>query len=456
MNGIIAAISTPPGKGGVALIRISGEGTAELLDRVFRPRSGRPMSSYPPRHAVWGDIIEGERPIDDGIATLFSAPASYTGEDMAEITCHGGALISAKVLGAVYAAGATPAEAGEFTRRAFLSGKLTLTDAESVSLLLEAKTDAQLAVSACAAREKMRERTGHISEMLLSLLSSLYASIDYPDEDLGELTSDQILASLEQAKAETEALAATYRAGHAVAEGIPAVLCGRPNVGKSSVYNCLVGDDVAIVTDTAGTTRDVLERTVSVEGVTLRLMDTAGLRQTYEQVEQIGIDRARAAMDKAELILAVFDGSAPLGEEDLAWLEELKHRKHQTLAIVNKSDRETAVDVDRLKDAARAVCFCTAKEGDVSSLRRSIASLYLDEGFVPGESATVISARQKASLDRALTHMEAATLAFCSGLAQDAASTDIEMALSALGELDGRQVSEAIVGEIFSRFCVGK
>ena len=453
----IAAISTPPGKGGVAIIRISGDKALSVASRCFAPMSGRPLTSYPGRHAVYGHILSDGRPIDDGLAIYYRAPASYTGEDMVELSCHGGILLTQKVLEEVFSQGAVQAAAGEFTRRAFVNGKLSLSRAEAVGRLLDAQTEAQMRLAAPDASEALEGEVGRIYGMLLSLLSSLYADIDYPEEELGELPDGEIIARLKEAEAALTALLSTYRTGHAIAEGIRCVICGRPNVGKSSLYNLLCGDDSAIVTDEAGTTRDVLEKTVACGQVTLRLCDTAGLREADNAVEKIGVARSRDRIRTAELILAVFDASEPLSDEDRGLLETLKAQKKVCrVGILNKSDLPRKAETDKIASVCDRVISLSARHDSREALCRLIEELFLCGSVTPGHTAILSGARQAASVRRAKECLGAAMAAFSAGYAHDVASSDIERAMTALGEIDGREVSEQVTAEIFSHFCVGK
>ena len=253
---VIAAISTPPGKGGVAVIRMSGVGSPDIAEAVFQPISGKRIFDYPPRTQIYGYIIYNGEKIDDGMLTYFPSPSSYTGEDVVEVSCHGGVLVTRTVLEALLCAGARPAEAGEFTRRAFINGKLSLSEAEAIGTLLEAKSHEQICLSSLPARTKLNERVNEIRADITDIMSSIYARIDYPDEDLGEFSNEETVERLLLARKKLARLINTYRTGRAICEGISAVICGKPNVGKSTLYNLLLGEDAAIVTDIAGTTRD--------------------------------------------------------------------------------------------------------------------------------------------------------------------------------------------------------
>ncbi len=460
----IAAISTPPGKGGVAVIRVSGDGAFEIARRVFKPLSQRDIEDYPKRTQIYGYIIsEGER-IDDGMLTLFASPASYTGEDTAEISCHGGMLVTRTVLEALFTAGAMPAEAGEFTQRAYINGKLTLTEAESIGTLLEAASREQIKLSSLPARMKLNADIEALRMDITDIMSSIYARIDYPDEDLGELCSDEVPRRLTVVEKKLTALIDTYRTGRAIKEGISASIVGKPNVGKSTLYNLLLGEDAAIVTDIAGTTRDVLEKTVALGRVALNISDTAGVRDAndIDEVERIGISRSKERLSTAELILAVFDGSQPLDRDDYALIEELRSADGCKICIINKTDKaEKTPSLFKNEDMAifTETVYISARDGGgeaVALLSRTVDRLFTDEKISVGNDAIVSSARQHASLLRARDFIRTAIDAYRIGLSEDAASSDIEMALGAIGEIDGRSVSESIVADIFSKFCVGK
>ena len=463
---VIAAISTPPGKGGVAVIRMSGNGSFEIAKRVFQPISGKNISDYPARTQIYGYIIYNEERIDDGMLTRFPAPHSYTGEDTVEISCHGGILITRCVLEALFAAGATPAEPGEFTRRAFIGGKLSLSEAEAIGTLLEATSREQIRLSASPARKKLNEAVESVRSSLISLMSSIYARIDYPDEDLGEFTDEQTLDGLTKIRSELECLIDTYKTGRAINEGISAVICGKPNVGKSTLYNLLAGEDAAIVTEIAGTTRDILERTVSLGRVTLRLTDTAGVRsdEGVDKVERIGICRSKDRIEASELILAVFDLSRGFDEADRELIDEISRAGGYKLCILNKADItdgknppfDTSLLPKGLFGETVSISADRDSSGTIESLTSIINRLFTDEKISCGHDAIVSSARQHAALLRARSFIDTAIDAYSVGLPADAASSDIEMAIGAISELDGRAVSDTVVSDIFTKFCVGK
>ena len=457
---VIAAVSTPPGKGGVAIIRVSGHGAFEIADRVFFPVSGKNFSMCEPRKQIYGHIIEDGERIDDVLATRFPAPHSYTGEDTVEIGCHGGVLVTRTVLEALLRAGAVPATAGEFTRRAFINGRLSLTEAEAISDLLEAKSRDQIRLSGDRARSRLTERISAIRKNLVELMSSIYARIDYPDEDLGDFSDSEVLARVINIKEDCENLLSTYRTGRAISEGINAVVCGKPNVGKSTLYNLLIGEDAAIVTDIPGTTRDVLERSIPLGKVMLKLSDTAGIRESDEtdDVERIGIKKSRKMIDKSELLFAIFDISRPFDDEDKLILDAISSVSAPKIALLNKVDLTSSFDENKLC-GFDAVIRISAKEKEsevIWALADHVNKLFTDERLAIGEDAVISSARQYAALSRCLDFLRAAAENLEIGFSQDAVSSDIERALGAISELDGRAVSEEIVSDIFSKFCVGK
>ena len=460
-QGVICAISTPPGKGGVAVIRMCGEGAFDIIGEVFAPLSKRALTDYPPRTQVYGYIVDGEEKVDDCLVTLFPAPNSYTGEETVEISCHGGLLVTRTVLETLITHGALYAEAGEFTRRAFINGKLTLSEAEAIGTLLEAKSREQLRLSSRPSRERLANRIATIRGALTSLMGSIYARIDYPDEDLGEFTDEESLAELKKIYADLSSLIDTYRTGRVITEGIATVICGKPNVGKSSLYNLLTGEDSAIVTEIEGTTRDLLEKSVPLGRVILNLTDTAGIRdgEGIDKVEKIGISRSRERIAEADLVLAVFDLSRDVDDKDRELLSLLDSVDATKICILNKADAKGGDGFDEVT-AHFEYTVTLSTEGDrdgaISTLSTLIDRLFTDEMISSGRDAIVSSARQHSSLCNARTYILSAIEAYEGGLSCDLASSDIELAIGAIGELDGRGVSESVVSDIFSRFCVGK
>ncbi|MBR2721286.1 MAG: tRNA uridine-5-carboxymethylaminomethyl(34) synthesis GTPase MnmE [Clostridia bacterium] len=457
----VAAVSTPRGKGGVAMLRVSGSQALQICERVFCPHNQKRLTQMPARQAIYGRILapdaSGEwRSVDDGIATCFRAPASFTGEDTVEICCHGGILLTQTVLSALIAAGARPAEAGEFTRRAFLNGKLGLSAAEALGDILEAQSAEQLALAHNGMQGKVSARVGEIYDSMCKILASIYVKIDYPDEDLEDMNREEMLAALDACEASLLDLIKTYRTGHAIAEGISTVICGKPNVGKSSLYNRILGRDAAIVTDVEGTTRDILSDSATLGRVTLRLFDTAGLHRTEDTVEKIGIERARKALTDAELILAVFDGSRAPDGEDLALAEELATSSATVIALLNKRDLGACEDAFYRARFAHVIPISVQSGEGFSVLSDTVEQLFCDGSLDTRHDVILSNARQHGAAFAALCALRAAQKGLREGLATDLCCTDVEAAMRALSELDGRAVTEDIISQIFSHFCVGK
>lgn len=516
----IAAISTPYGKGGVALIRISGDGAIDIAASVFFPANRRPLADIKDRTSVFGSIrmpvpgtdeaslplpeadnqehiTEAVTPdgtatdfrnasaesaaktckfpgadtsvsigeeIDTGLCTIFRAPHSFTGEDTAEISCHGGVLVTSHVLAAVLASGARQALPGEFTRRAFLNGKMGLDAAEALGSLLDAKTGEQLRLAHTGMKGILGNKTAEIYRDLTHVLSSVFACIDYPDEDLAEMSREDMANAVRSIFDRLGALADTWKTGRAIMEGIPTVLLGRVNAGKSSLYNLLSGRDAAIVTDIAGTTRDVLTETLALGKVTLRLSDTAGIRETSDAVERIGVERALRASEEAGLLLAVFDASVALSEDDFSLIGRLfaEFPDIPVIAVLNKCDLPVVTDEARLRSAfgdcpPAAIIRLSARTGSgLPELTKTVENLFLDGSLDPATDAIVLGARQYAAILRARDAVGAALASIDAGYPVDLSCDDLENAMSALSELDGRAVSEDVVADIFSRFCVGK
>lgn len=450
----IAAVSTAKGKGGVAMIRISGPDALDVAKRVFRTHG--PQITH--RKCIYGDIIKENEIIDDGTLTYFAAPHSYTGEDVCEICCHGGIYVTSAVLEAVLLSGARMAGAGEFTRRAYINGKLTLSRAEAVGAIIDARTEYQLKLSSSQERGVLSAKLSEIRDDMLSMLARSYATIDYPDEDIAEEERESMGRSLDKIISELEFLKNSYRAGRAIAEGIKTAIAGKPNSGKSTLYNRIFGSDVSIVTDIEGTTRDVIEHTVSLGGVTLSLSDTAGIRETSDTVEKIGVERAKSKINEAELVICVFDGStreSTLDDEII----DLSLGK-SAIAVINKCDCEKKISPEfeeKIREKFRYVISASAKTGaGVEEIARVIAKMYDLSEINISSDAIISNARQHSSVQLALEGAKEARETFLSWESNDIVCYSLERALAELEMIDSRNVSEKIVNEIFSHFCVGK
>lgn len=457
----IAAVSTPRGKGGIAVIRISGSDAISVASRFFKPKSGKTLEEYASRSAVFGSILDSEdSPVDEGLCTIFRAPASFTGEDVIEISCHGGLAVTEAVYLSALAHGATAAGPGEFTRRSFLNGKMSLTESEAVGLLIDADTKERMALSGGAVRGNVSQKIKAIASSLLDTMTALYAAIDYPEEDVGDEGEREIENTLRNAQNEVKKLLDSYKMGRAITDGVKTVICGRPNVGKSSLFNAMVGDDSAIVTSVAGTTRDILRETVSFGGITLRISDTAGIHGSEDVVEKIGIDRAELEMKQSELLIAVFDGSEALSAEDKELIGKINEITAAKIGVINKSDRGNALsedDENMIKNAVSEVLYISAKENEgVESLADAVAKLYGSDILNPSTDAVIWDVRQRELLSRSYANLGEAVDAIEAGAPIDAVCSYAELALASLNETDGRGIDETIVNEIFKRFCVGK
>lgn len=455
MPDTIAAIATASAAAAVGIVRLSGAETRRVLAALFTPVDGRSAVELPPRRMTYGTVRDAEgRTLDHALAVVFSAGHSYTGEESAELHCHGSPVVLQEVLRAAFAAGARQARAGEFTERAFLNGKMDLTEAEAVIDLIDAETAEAARNAAAQVDGALRRPLEQVYDALLSLTSRFYAVVDYPDEDIGDLQREDMLDTLRRAENRLEELLATFSRGKLLKLGVPTVILGRPNVGKSSLLNALLGYDRAIVTDVAGTTRDTVEEKVRVGHVLLRLCDTAGIHQTEDAVEKIGVERARAAARQASLALLVLDGSSPLTEADREAMA-LARQAPNLLVAVNKSDLPRAVDIGRLADEFDNVVSLSARSGEgVSVLCDAIGALYPAGEGRPGELLT--NARQADAVSRALASVRSARSALRIGMTPDVVLTDAEAALEALGELNGKHIRDDLIQTIFSRFCVGK
>ena len=448
----VAAIATPLGEGAIGVIRISGEEALSVANKVFFPFSQKPLSDMQGYTAAYGEIKENGKVIDDAVALVFKAPKSYTGEDVVEISIHGGRIMLRNVLRIILENGAYPAGPGEFTKRAFLNGKLDLTKAESIMGLISARSESELRLSRAAHIGKVSQKIKKIEDDLVSADAAIAAFSDYPDEDIEGLDYDNFLSMLKNAKSEIEKMINSYDAGRILREGIETVIVGKPNVGKSTLMNMLSGAERSIVTDVAGTTRDVIEDTVTVGDITLKLADTAGIHETEDAVESIGVERAKGRIDTAELVLAVFDGNSPLDKNDLLLLEKIKSKN--TIIIINKTDLENRLDLSVFK-GFRKVEISAKNLSGYEQLSKAVAEMSGTANLSP-DSAVLIGERQRACAVRALDGVNEAINALESGCTMDAVGICVDDAISALFELTGKRVTNEVTDEIFRKFCVGK
>ena len=444
----IAAVATPAGPGAIGILRLSGPRAADIAAAVFRPLGKKGLLERPVRTLVYGDLLDREGQVIDRVLCTYSrGPESYTGEDTAELHCHGSPMVLTLGLEALFAQGARQAGPGEFTQRAFLNGRLDLAQAEAVADLLDAQSREGARHAAGQLSGALSRRVGEIYSALVDLMAHFHAVLDYPDEDIDPFTQEQLSQDLTQQETALERLLATYRRGRQLSRGVRCAIVGRPNAGKSSLLNALVGYERAIVTDIPGTTRDTVEENVELGGVPLRLIDTAGLRDSADPIEQLGVERSRAAMEEAELILLVVDAAAEMTAEDA----ELA----RAVAESGKPWIFVAANGTEVRAAARTVELSSKTGEGLDSLAQAVAELFpRDAGSGYGELLT--NARQAQAAQRALEGVRRAKEALALGVTPDALLTDVEEALAALGELTGQSVSEDVTARIFQRFCVGK
>ena len=451
----IAAIATAPGAGGIAIVRLSGPESYEVAAKVFRPANpAKKVANAKGYTAMFGAFVEGEEAFDEGVALFFRAPHSYTGEDVVELSCHGGSAVARRLVECCIAAGAAPAAPGEYTRRAFLNGKLGLTQAEAVMDLISADGRQGAALANASLNGALAKKIGAEKDALTALQAHLTAWVDFPEEDVPALEDAQLVSTLTAVKEELDTLIRNYDAGAVLREGVDCAIVGRPNAGKSTLLNLLAGFDRAIVTPVAGTTRDVVEQAVRLGDIRLNLFDTAGLRETEDAIEAEGIRRSWKKLDEAGLILAVFDGSEPLTREDLALAQRCAGRL--AIALVNKEDKPTQFDAEIIAgDFAMVLPVCCQEEGSRRVIAAAVARL-LGTNNIDPHAASLSGQRQLAAATRARDAVAGALDAVSGGFGLDAVSVCVDDALDALCDLTGENASENVINEVFERFCVGK
>lgn len=454
----ISAVATALGEGSVGIIRISGNRALAIGETLFKAASGKPLGTYPVNTLVYGHVYDTNGSlVDEVLAVYMRAPRSYTAEDVVEIQCHGGVQALQKILQLTYGAGARPAEAGEFTKRAFLNGRIDLTQAEAVMDIIRSRSEASLKLAARQQQGQLAGELRSIRKTLVDIIVNLEAVIDYPEEDIEDVTYSTVQENLSGAVGKIEKLLANAHTGKILREGLRTAIVGRPNVGKSSLLNALLKEERAIVSQYAGTTRDVIEEQLLLGGVPLVLADTAGIRSTDDFVEKIGVEKSRQLLNDAELVICVIDGSVGLTPEDEEILAAAEGRP--CVIIVNKSDLEQAVDINALKERFGADKVMTLSAKTLSGMEDFTAWLknyvYGSEGTL-GDGAYIQNARQERLLREALASLEDAAGAAENMLPYDCIVIDVRTAIDLLGEITGDTVQDEIINEIFSRFCIGK
>ena len=452
MSEAIAAIATGTQVSAIGIVRLSGEGVLGMADALFFPASGQRMSEQEDHRLCYGRLCRRDgRLLDLCLCTLSRAPNSYTGEDTVEFQCHGSPMVLRTLLEELFALGARQARPGEFTKRAFLNGRMSLTEAEAVADLIDAESEEAVCNAAGQLSGALQRRMGRIYASLTEISAHYHAVLDYPDEDIEAFTLARYRGTVEAALEDLERLLGTFDRGRLLNAGIPTVIVGRPNAGKSSLLNALLGYDRAIVTAVPGTTRDTIEERLHLGGLCLRLTDTAGIRETGDEVERLGVERSRAALEQAELVIAVVDGSRDRGGEDREILRAAEGAK-KALVVLSKKDLGTVTE--RVETCLSVIPVSNVTGEGIEELEKAIAALFPLPEVPAGEILT--NTRQRDALGRAAESLRAALTAMGEGCTPDIVLTETETAMAALGELSGRTVREDVTERIFQRFCVGK
>ncbi|MDO5560381.1 MAG: tRNA uridine-5-carboxymethylaminomethyl(34) synthesis GTPase MnmE [Oscillospiraceae bacterium] len=450
----IAAISTPNAVGGISVIRISGEDAISIADIVFKSFSGAALSSMKGYTCAYGEVKKEDQKIDDVIATVFRNPKSYTGEDIVEISCHGGLYITRQILRIILENGAVLAQPGEFTKRAFLNGKMSLTQAEAVMDVISAGSKNELRHAVALKDGAMFKKISGIRQDITRILGDLAAWADYPEDDIPYVEPDKLLAELEQISCALTVLSQTYDYGKLIRDGIKTVIVGRPNVGKSTLMNCMSGYERSIVTNIPGTTRDIVEEHIKIGDLTLALSDTAGIRETDDVIEKKGVEIAIEKISQADLVLAVFDVSQVLSDDDRKIIDSVKNKN--VIIILNKTDKEPLLDESYFDSVFSYIVHISAKNSEgLDELQKYLEQMFINEE-IEADNSILANERQKICVDCCLKSVNEAADVLRNGESLDAVTVIIDEALENLLKLTGESVTESVVNEVFSRFCVGK
>ena len=453
----IVSISTAPGIGGIGIIRMSGENTFKILDKIFKQKNPKNIDEIPGYTIKYGHIVDGEKYIDEVLVSFFKAPKSYTTEDMCEINSHGGTVVMRKILDLCLKNGAELAEPGEFTKRAFLGGRIDLSQAESIIDIINAKSDREAKEGIKQLEGFLSERINEIKNSLLEIMTNIEVSIDYPEYDTPEVTNNEILETINTSKEKLEELKKSFDNGKIIKQGIKTVIIGKPNAGKSSLLNAILKEDRAIVTEIEGTTRDTIEEFVTINGIPLNLIDTAGIREAKDEVEMIGIEKSKRLAEDADLIIAIFDSSKDFTKEDLEILEIVKNKK--TIIILNKIDLEQKITLEnpKLETFNKNIINISAKNKiGLESLFEKITDMFnLDEINLDND-IVITNERHKNLISKAIDNLDKAENIVKNGMPVDIIAISLKDTLSNLGAITGEEAGEEIINEIFKRFCLGK
>lgn len=451
----IAAISTPRGEGGIGIVRLSGDESLGILSKIFKPKSKKDVKDIKSYTINYGHIYDGEELIDEVLVSIMKAPNTYTREDIVEINCHGGYLITQKVLELVLKNGAKIAEPGEFTRRAFLNGRLDLTQAEAVIDLIHGKTDKSISLSLNNLRGDLRDQINHLKKILLDVAAHVNVVLDYPEEGVDEPIPEHLIIELHNVKDTITKLVESYDKGKMIKEGIKTAIVGKPNVGKSSLLNSILREERAIVTSIAGTTRDTIEEIINIKGIPLIMVDTAGIRKTQDEVENIGVQKSKKMLKEADLVLFVLDSSRDFSDEDREIYDSIESEK--VIGILNKIDMEKKLDITNLTKVKKWIEISALENIGIDTLENEIHNFILSENIEDSSEKLIITnIRHKSALEKTKKSIENIFETIDMGYPMDLIAVDLNDALDSLSEVTGEISSEDLLDHIFSNFCVGK
>ncbi|MDU4934647.1 MAG: tRNA uridine-5-carboxymethylaminomethyl(34) synthesis GTPase MnmE [Peptostreptococcaceae bacterium] len=453
----IAAIATAPGEGGIGIIRISGEKSLQVAESIFKSVTGKLIKDYNTRTLIYGTVVDGEKVIDEALVAYMKGPKSYTGEDVIEINCHGGFISVKKILELILSKDVRLADAGEFTKRAFLNGRIDLSQAEAIIDVIKAKTDKAHEVAQSQLEGSLSKKIRELRFKVTEVLAHLEVSIDFAEEDVEEITYKTLRENAEDIKREIKKLYDTSESGKILRDGLKTVIIGKPNVGKSSLLNSILGENRAIVTDIAGTTRDVIEEFVNIKGIPLKIVDTAGIRETEDIVEKIGVERSKESYNTADLVIMVLDSSRPLSQEDREILETLENKK--TIVLLNKTDLPQQIDIDELSkyvDCSSIIKISALQHKGIEELQDKIEAMVYKGSVKNSSNLMITNSRHKDALLKAYESINDAISAIDQNMPYDFIEVDFKNIWDYLGYINGDTVKEDLLDTIFANFCIGK
>lgn len=453
----IAAIATAPGEGGIGIVRISGEKSLEVAQSIFKSKSGKMIKDYNTRTLIYGKIVDGEKVIDEVLVAYMKGPNSYTAEDVIEINCHGGFISVKKILELILSKGVRIADAGEFTKRAFLNGRIDLSQAEAIIDVIKSKTDMAHEVAQNQLEGSLAKKIKDLRMNVTEVLAHLEVSIDFAEEDVEEITYQTLEEKAFELRNEIKKLYDTAESGKILRDGLKTVIVGKPNVGKSSLLNSILGENRAIVTDIAGTTRDVIEEFVNIKGIPLKIVDTAGIRETEDVVEKIGVEKSRESFSTADLVIMVLDASRKLSEEDMEILESIKNKK--TIVLLNKVDLEAQIELEKIKEFVSSddiIEISALKNQGIEELQDKIESMVYHGSVKNSSNLMITNSRHKDALFKAYESINDAISAIEQRMPYDFIEVDFKNIWDYLGYINGDTVREDLLDTIFANFCIGK